>query len=110
VHYTDVLHHALKDLPAHGVLLVFGYDWSAEAAYYVEHRAITVPAWPSRAQLESVRDQPALHTAGLPIVAVIDCPQPFRGSPEMGPIFEAIMAAQTRGRQRSQVAACTLWR
>ena len=107
---TMLLRQALRGLPEDGVLLVFGYDWSAEAAYYAGHRAITVPAWASREQLESLRAQPRVHAGGLPIVAIVECPHALRTSPELGPVMEAIMAEQTRGRRRTSVAACTVWR
>ena len=107
---TMQLRRALRDLPADGVILVFGYDWSAEVAYYAQRRAITVPAWASREQLESLRDQPMLHTDGHPIVAVVDCPNPLHGSPDLGAIFDAILADQTRGRREMSVAACKVWR
>jgi hypothetical protein len=100
----------LFDLPANGVLLVFGYDWSAELAYYARHRAIAVPIWASREQLESLRRKPMLHTGGLPIVAVVECPSNLHDNPEIGAIFDAIMAEQTGNKQRTSVGSCTVWR
>jgi hypothetical protein len=107
---TMSLHRATQDLPEDGVLLVFGYDWSAEVAYYTNHRTMNVPNWASRKQLESLRDQPMVHTGGLPIIAVVDCPNPLSLSPELGPIVETILADATRGMHPSKVARCTLWR
>lgn len=107
---TVLLSQALQDLPADGVLLVFGYDWSSEAAYYAKHRAITVPEWASREELESLRTQPPAHTGGLPLVAVVECPHSLRGNPDLAPVVDAIMADQTRGRHRTWVADCAVWR
>jgi hypothetical protein len=111
-HRSDTirLSRRLTDLPAEGVLLVFGYDWSPELAYYARHRAITVPAWTSREQLESLRAQPLVHSGGLPIVAVVECPHRLRQNPVLAPIMDAIMAEQTRGKQSYQMEACILWR
>ena len=69
----------MRDLPQDGVLLVVGFDWSSEIAYYGEHRAITVPNWVSPEQLEVIRSQPELIAGGLPIAAVIDCPGGLSG-------------------------------
>lgn len=107
---TLSLRRKLQHLPDEGVVLVLGYDWSSEVAYYLKHRTITVPFWASRAQLESLRDRPAEHTGGRPVVAVIECPHPFRGSPELGPIVNTIFNELTRGKQQAQVKACTVWR
>jgi hypothetical protein len=41
-----LLGEALRGLPEDGVLLVFGYDFSFEVAYYAQRAAITLPAWP----------------------------------------------------------------
>jgi hypothetical protein len=107
---TMMISQALRDVRGDGIVLVFGYDWSSEAAYYVEQRAMTVPNWASREQLESLRDHPAMHTGGLPVVAVIDCPNIFRTSPEVGAQFLGIMDLYTRGLRPITVNACTVWR
>jgi len=104
------LGRAVRDLPADGVLLVFGYDWSSEIAYYGEHRAIAVPQWASTEQLEMIRSQPALIAGGLPIVAVIDCPNNLLSDLQLRPVFEAILAQQTRGMHLTPLAGCKLWR
>jgi hypothetical protein len=101
---------SLQDLPPDGVLLLFGFDWSSEVAYYAERRAITVPEWASRAQLDSLHTQPMLHSGGLPIVAVVDCPSALRANPALAPIIDAIVADQTHGLHSTQVGACTVWR
>jgi hypothetical protein len=69
-----------------------------------------VPAWTSREQLESLRSQPMLHSGGLPIVAVIECAYAFRDHPVLGNTFAALMAEQARGKQRTAVADCAVWR
>lgn len=107
---TLLLRQALRGVPEDGVLLIFGFDFSSEVAYYAQRRAITVPGWTSVEQLRSVRTQPQLHAGGLPIVAVIECPHGFRNNPEMAPLMDAIMAEHTRGKQSSSVGICTLWR
>jgi hypothetical protein len=104
---TVVLGRYLRRLPPDGVILVTGYDWSSEVAYYSRHRAINVPAWVSREQLESLRTQPMLHTGGHPIVGVVDC---SRGSPELAPILDAIITEHTRDKTRHVVGTCVLWR
>ena len=69
-----------------------------------------MPAWTSRKQLESLRSQPMVHSGGLPIVAVIECPYAFRNHPVLGNAFAALMAEQARGKQRTVVANCAVWR
>jgi hypothetical protein len=100
---------ALKGIPD-GVVIVFGFDWSSEVAYYLERRTMTVPMWSSREQLESLRSRPELHTGGLPVVAVVECNNALRGSPELGPIVEAIIEHHTRDMQHTAFGACTVWR
>ena len=107
---TMRLRWAMRDLPRAGAILVFGYDWSAEVAYYARHRAMTVPNWASREQLEALRARPEAHLGGLPVVAVVDCPNPLKTSPELGPIVAAILARHTQGLHPSTVGNCTLWR
>jgi len=107
---TMVIGHAVRDLPEDGVLLVFGYDWSSEIAYYGEHRAITVPQWTSIEQLEVIRSQPELLAGGLPIVAVIDCPNNLSSDPHLRSLFETILERQTRGMHPTPLAGCKLWR
>lgn len=107
---TIALGNAVRDLPEDGVLLVFGFDWSSEVAYYGEHRAITVPAWTSTEQLEVIRSQPELIAGGRPIIAVVDCPNNLTSYPHLLPILAAIMARQTRGMHPTSVHGCTLWK
>jgi hypothetical protein len=61
-------------------------------------------------KLESLRSQPMVHSGGLPIVAVIECPYAFRDHPVLGETFAALMAEQTRGKLRTSVANCAVWR
>jgi hypothetical protein len=107
---TMVIGRAVRDLPEDGVLLVFGYDWSSEIAYYGEHRAITVPAWTSLEQLEVIHNQPELIADGRRIVGVIDCPNNLTGYPHLKPIFDAIVERQTRGMHSTVIHGCTVWR
>ena len=51
-----------------------------------------------------------VHSGGLPIVAVIECPYAFRNHPVLGNTFAALMAEQARGKQRTAVANCAVWR
>jgi hypothetical protein len=104
---TILIRRYLRRLPADGVVLVFGYDWSSEIAYYSKHRAITVPMWASRAQLESLRDQPGVHSDGHPIVGVVVC---SGIDPSLAQLRDAILAEHTRNRAPVEVGSCTLWR
>lgn len=104
---TILIRRWLRRLPPDGVVLVFGYDWSSEIAYYSKHRAITVPMWASREQLESLRDKPSVHSGGLPIIAVVLC---SRGDPALAALIDAILAEHTRDRTRVGVGTCSIWR
>lgn len=107
---TMLIGAAVRDLPEDGVLLVFGYDWSSEMAYYGEHRAITVPAWTSPEQLEVIRSHPEVIAGGQPIVGVVDCPNNLSTDPHLKEAFEEILARQTRGMHSTVIHGCTVWR
>jgi len=104
---TILLCRQLHHLPSDGVILVLGFDWSSEIAYYSRHRTINIPAWASRQQLESLRDHPMEHTGGRPIVGVVDC---GRGDPALAPIIDAIVTSATKDKTRIDVNKCGLWK
>ena len=58
------------DLP----IVIYGYDWSSELAFYSERKALTVPSWTGKNSffLESINDVNKF-LPNMEIGAVIDC-------------------------------------
>jgi 4-amino-4-deoxy-L-arabinose transferase-like glycosyltransferase len=55
------------------VVLVYGYEWSSEIAYYAQRRTVTVPDWDSL-QVDVLRN--VEHYAGSnPLGAIVVCPR-----------------------------------
>ncbi|MFN8644052.1 MAG: hypothetical protein U0802_21255 [Candidatus Binatia bacterium] len=107
---TMQLSAALADLPADGVLLIAGYDWSPELPYYTRRRALMVPdGWSTAEQIETLRTRMPTLTEGRPVVAVVECPNRLRQR-RIGPAVDALLNEQTRGRTLSMMADCSVWR
>ena len=106
---TLILAGAIRDLPEDGVILAFGFDWSAELAYYADHRAIMVPMWINAVQLYSLKNHIEMHSGGQKIVAVVECPNSLRGGP-LAAAVDDIITSNTRGMSEMQIGDCRLWR
>lgn len=58
--------------PPGTAIIVFGYDWSSEIAYYAERKSFTVPGWFSYDNLLQTIDTSRQEMGGLPIAAIVD--------------------------------------
>lgn len=83
-------------------IMVFGYDWSAEIAYYSERRAVTVPNWgdlPSK-----VAEQPERFLGGVPLGGVVVCPEA-----DSSERFRNALAHLTNGAREERQAGCVIF-
>jgi hypothetical protein len=90
------------------VILVYGYDWSSEIAYYSERKAITVPSWwASPSGPSDVLRNIDKFTGGKPLGAIVVCaraegPYQFSRTEE----FQALLQKVTAGMFQEQKADC----
>jgi hypothetical protein len=89
--------------PADAAILVFGFDWSSEIAYYAERKAMTVPEWPVHAQALA---DPARFLGGLTLGAVVGCPTEKFPVPAL---LEAGLARVVTGMHPLPVRDCTVF-
>jgi hypothetical protein len=89
------------------VILVYGYDWSSEIAYYSERKAIMVPTWWA-GPLDVLRDIDTF-TGGKPLGAIAVCsraegPYQFSRTEE----FRVLLQKVTAGMSQEQKANCAI--
>jgi hypothetical protein len=84
------------------VVLVYGYDWSSEIAYYSQRKAIMVPSW-WKSPPEILR-QADRFTGGNPLGAIVVCSQ-FRKTAE----FEALLQQATAHMAHERRANCDVY-
>ena len=89
------------------VLVVLGMDWSSELAYYGDRRSIMLPDWTPIYALEQVArsDRPF---GGLPLGALVECPNEMAKDPERAKLHAAIVARLSAGTTRAKVDGCSL--
>lgn len=102
---TMVISHELRRrVPGDQMVVVLGYDWSPAIAYYSQRKAMTVPNWVSK---DDVQEMETFHsfTGGMKIGAVVDCPNQLSSLPG----FSSLFAKLTKGRSQEKLAGCTIY-
>ncbi|MFM1813541.1 MAG: hypothetical protein RLZ98_236 [Pseudomonadota bacterium] len=72
-----------KQVPADGVVVIFGADWNPLLPYYMERRAVMVPG--ERENDTAVLDEVLSLLPGIPVSAVVVHGERLRSDPAFGP-------------------------
>lgn len=59
--------------PKDSAIIVFGYDWSSEVAFYSQRKSLTVPSWLPHEKLKKLLADPASGVSPLALSAVVQC-------------------------------------
>ena len=52
-------------------IMVFGFDWSSEVAYYSERKSLTFPAMVDENKTREILDNPTTYLGGMPLGAIV---------------------------------------
>ena len=70
-------------------IIVFGCDWSSEVSYYAHRKSISVSSWLLKFKPD-VANNLAEYVGGLPVSAVVSCPEPGRDDVSRSAVEQAI--------------------
>lgn len=62
-----------RETPEASAIIVLGYDWSSEIAYYSQRKALNLPDWAKPSRVEAILSSPGSFVGSLPISAVVYC-------------------------------------
>jgi hypothetical protein len=94
--------------PENGVIVAFGQDWSSELPYLAGRRALMIPDWASDQALQSFAGSDAA-LGGLPLAALVDCPNQVGSTPERAAWQAQILARHTAGSRSQAIDGCQVW-
>jgi hypothetical protein len=89
--------------PAGAPLLVYGYDWSSEVAYYTGRKSFTVPGWFPR--VAETLTNPERFLGGMTPGAIVVCPTRKGPTPEL---VDRLLAARDQY-AREETRGCSIF-
>jgi hypothetical protein len=94
------------NVPDDKMLVIFGLAWSPEVPYYAERRALMIPTGVSESDLERLSRQLDTATGGVPIGAVIMCPNGFQSQPGSSQAYRGLVSKLVTGKTAHTVGYC----
>lgn len=90
------------------MIVTFGLTWSSEVPYYSERRALMIPDGVHDGDLESLSRQLDTVTSGIPIGAVIICPNGYQNPSGDSPAYRSFVNKLTTGKTTHTIGYCVV--
>lgn len=91
------------------VIVGFGLSWSSEVPYYSERRALFVPDSATPDMLAALSSDPSQYVGGMPIGAVIICPNKFADEDATKSDYARLVSALIKDRSPNIVGYCEVF-
>lgn len=97
-----------NNVPNDKMLVTFGLGWSSEVPYYAERRALMISDGVSGGGLESLSRQLDTVTSGIPIGAVIICPNGYQSLSSSSQAYQSLVKKLVAGKTAHTVGYCVV--
>lgn len=98
-----------ETIPDSDMFIATGLSWSSEVPYYAERRALMIPDNATQAELTAISKDLSQVTGGLPVGAVVVCPNSFQSGSNSATPYTHLMSQLSRDRHPHIVGYCKVY-